>query len=94
MEHTVKQRIIKFIKYKGIGQTKFERAVGLSNGYLNQLRHAPSYEKIQMFSLSLGATWPNELPSTLLGTMVSPARAVAPVCRNFLLDILLLMIVN
>lgn len=48
MEYTVKQRIIKFIKYKGIGKTKFERAVGLSNGYLNQLRHAPSYEKIQM----------------------------------------------
>lgn len=48
MEQTVKQRIIEFIKYKGIGQTKFEKAVGLSNGYLNQLRHAPSYEKIQM----------------------------------------------
>ena len=48
MEWTVKQRIIEFIKYKGIGQTKFEKAVGLSNGYLNQLRHAPSYEKIQM----------------------------------------------
>lgn len=48
MERTVKQRIIEFTKYKGIGQTKFERAVGLSNGYLNQLRHAPSYEKIQM----------------------------------------------
>lgn len=48
MERTVKQRIIEFIKYKGIGQTKFEKAVGLSNGYLNQLRHAPSYEKIQM----------------------------------------------
>ena len=48
MELTVKQRIIEFIKYKGIGQTKFEKAVGLSNGYLNQLRHAPSYEKIQM----------------------------------------------
>ena len=48
MERTVKQRIIEFVKYKGIGQTKFEKAVGLSNGYLNQLRHAPSYEKIQM----------------------------------------------
>lgn len=48
MEVSVKQRLIQFIKYKGIGQGKFEKTVGLSNGYINQLRHSPSPQKIQM----------------------------------------------
>lgn len=47
MENTVKQRIIEFISYKRIGQGKFEKSVGLSNGYLNKLRHCPSEEKLQ-----------------------------------------------
>lgn len=41
MEHTVKERLIEFMKYKGLSQAKFEKSVGLSNGYINQLRHAP-----------------------------------------------------
>lgn len=48
MEVSVKQRLMQFIKYKGIGQGKFEKTVGLSNGYINQLRHSPSPQKIQM----------------------------------------------
>lgn len=48
MEVSVKQRLIQFIKYKRIGQGKFEKTVGLSNGYINQLRHSPSPQKIQM----------------------------------------------
>ena len=48
MENTVKERLIRFMKYKGIGQSKFEKLVGLSNGYINQLRHSPSPQKIQM----------------------------------------------
>lgn len=47
MEQSVKERIIIFIKRIGISQSKFEKSVGLSNGYLNQLRNSPSYEKIQ-----------------------------------------------
>lgn len=30
-----KERILEFIKYKGIGQGAFEKAVGISNGYIN-----------------------------------------------------------
>ena len=48
METTVKERLMKFIAYKQIGQTKFEKLAGLSNGYLNQLRKAPGVDKIQM----------------------------------------------
>lgn len=48
MEHTVKERLIEFMKYKGLSQAKFEKSVGLSNGYINQLRHAPSIGKLQI----------------------------------------------
>ena len=34
-ENNVKSRIFHFMEYKGLSQSKFEKAVGLSNGYLN-----------------------------------------------------------
>lgn len=48
MEISIKQRLLQFLSYKNIGQNKFEKMVGLSNGYIKALRHSPSYEKIQM----------------------------------------------
>ena len=47
MEETVKQRLMMFKDYLGIGQAKFEKLAGLSNGYLNQLRNAPGAVKLQ-----------------------------------------------
>lgn len=47
METSVKQRLIQFIKYKGIGQGKFEKAVGLSNGFVNNIRVSITPEKLQ-----------------------------------------------
>lgn len=47
-EDSVKSRIFHFMEYKGLSQSKFEKAVGLSNGYLNNLRHSPSTEKLSM----------------------------------------------
>jgi len=35
------------MRYKGIGQKKFETACGLSNGYMNSLRYSPSAAKLQ-----------------------------------------------
>lgn len=46
MEVSVKQRLIDFINKKGISQRKFESSVGLSNGYINSLRHSPSADKL------------------------------------------------
>jgi transcriptional regulator with XRE-family HTH domain len=48
MEETVKQRLVKFLKYKELSQKRFEEAVGLSNGYINSLRKSPSATKLQM----------------------------------------------
>lgn len=47
-EDNVKSRIFHFMEYKGLSQSKFEKAVGLSNGYLNNLRHSPSTDKTSM----------------------------------------------
>lgn len=47
METSVKQRIVEYIKYKGLSHKRFETAAGLSNGYLNSLRHSPSPMKLQ-----------------------------------------------
>ena len=47
MEETVKDRLTKFRQYKKLGQGKFEKLSGLSNGYLTQLRKAPGSEKLQ-----------------------------------------------
>lgn len=37
-ENTVKQRLIWFIKHKSLSQKKFEELLGLSNGYVNNIR--------------------------------------------------------
>lgn len=47
MEETVKERILAFIKAKSISQKKFEEAAGLSNGYVNNLKSAPSSTILQ-----------------------------------------------
>jgi phage repressor protein C with HTH and peptisase S24 domain len=44
---SVKERLIRYIKYKRLSQRKFEEAANLSNGYINSLRHAPSATKLQ-----------------------------------------------
>ena len=47
MQQSVKERIILFIKKKGLSQKKFEKAAGLSNGYINSLRKSPTAEKMR-----------------------------------------------
>ena len=43
---TIKDRILVFLGNKKITKSAFEIAVGLSNGYMNSLRHSPKNEKI------------------------------------------------
>lgn len=47
MEQTVKERLIQFIKYKGLSQRKFEIEVGLSNGYINNIRNGIEVSVLQ-----------------------------------------------
>lgn len=48
METTIKDRLITFMKQKGISHRKFETEVGLSNGYLSKLVNSPTAAKLQM----------------------------------------------
>ena len=47
METSVKQRLIEFMTFKKISHKRFEAAAGLSNGYINSLRHSPTAAKLQ-----------------------------------------------
>lgn len=44
---TVKNRIITYIKLTGISQKKFEETVGISNGYVNNVKASPSSTVLQ-----------------------------------------------
>ena len=46
MENSVKQRLMKFMRYREMSASRFERMCGLSNGYFNKLRNAPGLDKI------------------------------------------------
>lgn len=47
METTVKERLIKFINYKGITVNKFEKLCGLSTGYVANMRVSIQPTKVQ-----------------------------------------------
>ena len=73
MEESVKQRILAFIKEKSIGQKKFEETVGLSNGYVNNLKASPSSNVLQ----KIFSAYPDLNKSWLLtgeGSMLSASE--------------------
>lgn len=47
---SVKQRIIDFIKHVGISQRAFEKAIGLSNGYINNISVSIGHDKLLRIS--------------------------------------------
>lgn len=60
MEQTVKERLMIFIKKKGLSHKRFEIAAKLSIGYVSNLRRSPSAEKlVSIFSAfpDLNKTW-------------------------------------
>ena len=46
MENTVKQRLIEFIKFNNLSQAKFEKAIGASNGFVNNISKGIGAEKM------------------------------------------------
>ncbi|WPO89921.1 hypothetical protein [Chryseobacterium sp. HR92] len=53
--HSVKNRLIHFINSKGLSQSKFEKQVGLSNGYVNNIVNTISDKT---FDYKISATFP------------------------------------
>lgn len=57
---TTKDRLKEYLRYNGLSQRKFEIAVGVSNGYVNNLKSSPSSDVIQkIFCVfpELNTTW-------------------------------------
>lgn len=60
MEQTVKERLIIYLKYKKIGQNKFEAMAGISNGYISNLKSTPGIDKLTKILVAapdLNKTW-------------------------------------
>lgn len=49
---TVKERLIKFIKYKGISIRSFCRTVGVSPTYVNSMRNSVQPDKLARIALN------------------------------------------
>lgn len=81
MEETVKQRLIKYLKYKGIGQTKFEEVAGLSRGYITNIKKEPSTTKLLMI-LSAAPDLNKDWLMTGEGEMLLPQEGGAPVVND------------
>lgn len=47
---TVKDRLVAFITYLGVGQGKFEKSCGLANAYVSNIRKSISPEKLQQIA--------------------------------------------
>lgn len=47
METIAKQRLMQFLDYLKLRPSQFERACGLSNGYVRKLKELPGYEKVE-----------------------------------------------
>lgn len=48
----VKERLTKYLEYKGISQSRFEKSLGMSNGYVNNIRMSITPDKLQKIALS------------------------------------------
>ena len=60
MESTVKERLVRYLKYKGLGQNKFEKMAGISNGYISNLKKSPGADiltKICVAAPDLNQQW-------------------------------------
>lgn len=51
MQDSVKERLKSFLKYINIGQAAFEKSVGFSNGYVNNIRKSIQPDKVQKIAL-------------------------------------------
>ena len=55
METSVKERLIKYLSYKGISKSEFGRRIGVSNAFVTSIKNSISPEKLQ----AIGNTFPD-----------------------------------
>ncbi len=76
MQTTVKERLIAYLKSQGVSQRAFEQQIGVSNGYVNNIRVSIQPEKIQR----IAKCYPNLNIDWLLlgsGTMIKDIECVS-----------------
>ena len=91
MQETVKERLIQFIKYKQLSQKKFEELVGVSNGYVNNLKSQPRdlvLQKITQSFPELNRVWlltgeGNMLKTAEAAPFIPRARAGVPLVSQY-----------
>lgn len=87
METSVKHRLIEYLKFKGIGQNKFEKIADISNGYITNIKGeigVTNLTKILNAAPDLNREWLLTGDGDMLcsGNTQSADNANAPVCQN------------
>lgn len=79
----VKERLVAFLKYKKISQSKFEKSIGMSGGYVNNIRQSIQPDKLQKIAVlfpELNIAW--LLVGDAGGKMLKDSVPVQPVRRS------------
>lgn len=50
MNDTIKERLVAYLKYKGVNKSEFGRAIGVSNAYITSIRKSIQPDKVQKIS--------------------------------------------
>lgn len=76
----VKERLIAFLKYNRMGQAKFEKSIGASNGFVNNIRQSIQPDRLQKIAQlypELNISW-LLVGESLGGPMLKQKRCDAP----------------
>lgn len=60
MEETIKERLVAYLKYKGINKSEFGRIIGVSNAYISSIRKSIQPDKAEKIAASfpdLNISW-------------------------------------
>ena len=88
---TVKERLIQYLQFKGIGRNKFEALAGISSGYISNLKSAPGathLTKILTAAPDLNQQWlltgeGNMLKTAEAAPFIPRARAGVPLVSQY-----------
>ncbi len=81
METTVKERLIEYLKCKGISKTEFGERIGVSNAYVTSIRKSIQPDKLQAIALN----YPDLNTSWLLtgeGEMLKATQSVGDITNS------------
>lgn len=76
----VKDRLVSYLKYKKLSQSRFEKSIGMSNGYVNNIRQSIQPDKllkIAQYYPDLNISW--LMIGELGGKMIKESEGQAPV---------------